>query len=137
MINMICTIKHASGRKITQLAVQQATHSLLLKTAAGRNITGGWKAGGGGFVAAQTEVSAGGPGSLFATCHNNPAGNQDTFTDNVFRLRGGEKRHRETRYQTRAKFLSDFFFVTKEEKQLQGSSSPSVIVSCAPVGPIS
>lgn len=74
------------------------------------------KVGGGGFVAAQTEVSAGGPGSLFATCHNNPAGNQDTFTDNTFRLRGGEKRHRETRYQTRAK---RFYIVTKEEEQLQ------------------
>lgn len=31
VINMVCTIKHASGRKITQLAVQQATHFLLLK----------------------------------------------------------------------------------------------------------
>lgn len=75
------------------------------------------KVGGGGFVAAQTEVSAGGPGSLFATCHNNPAGNQDTFTDNIFRLRGGEKKTQRDKMSNQG--LKRFYFVTKEEKQLQ------------------
>lgn len=56
-----------------------------------------WERGEGGELGGlflwphETEGSAGGPGSLFATRHNIPAGKQDTFTDNTFRLRGGEE----------------------------------------------
>lgn len=66
----------------------------------------------------RAEGSAGGPPPLRATCHNIPAGKQDTLADNIFRLRGGEKKRTERLFRKKEIFKG-CCIVTKEVKKKQ------------------